>query len=176
MNTSTTASSTITSTPTPTATTSRFALGRARTRLLALLLATVGVLGLTVAGAGSASANAANNQDICWHTIGTRTLISETLPAGNGANQILDTYLYRYNGSAWVFTGVSERLRGTTAGYWVHPSGMISNASGYQLVKGTGYYVIRNHMFSATNPSLGAWFYEIGYADDLRGATSYCYA
>ena len=145
-------------------------LRRRMTALVVGLLATIslaGVLGTGVAEAGYGGAGD------CARFANT-TLVSIPLPAnGDYRGFTVQAWLYRSNGSSWVYTGSTAWARGAY-GFWINPSGTIASELDFWVNRNSGAYLIYSQSTASNGLHQGGWMTTYSYPG--AGSGYYCAA
>jgi hypothetical protein len=130
--------------------------GRLRRRLAGLALAAmVAVVGGVVVNQSVAMAS--NGLTDCIHASGYVDLTTSlpqngTAVAGVTTNQ----WLYRWNGQAWQYTGVSTGARSYAGGVWLSGGSMVTSLDFFART-GSGYYLVQEQIIQPNGASIVFW-------------------
>lgn len=147
------------------------AAGGSARRRLATGAAALGISAVALLGAsGTAHAGVAGSAD-CDHW-STSTSISDPLPANsNFAGWTTQEWLYRSNGTSWVWTGAYTYARGTSYGTWLNPNGNMIQQLYFSVGRGSGAYILLRQVTSPTGAASSAWVKNYDY--DFSGRLAY---
>lgn len=152
-----------------------------RRRVLSIAVAALMAGGVAVA-AQPAFADGSGN--LCYHDF-AGTLIEANLTLITTPGIVVDTYLQRWNGSAWAYVAAGyysngqpnylfQRASSTTAGWWMTSDGHYVNDMSIQLRNGTGTYRLVAHLYVPSNGVDRGYQWIAYYQDNLRGQTDWC--